>query len=112
MTTCIFCKIVNGELPSKKVLETDEFLAFLPLKAVSPVHVICIPKNHIEKIDAITGKIKIWDELFVFANKIIEEYELDKTGYRIVNNGAGYHSIDHEHIHVLGGKNWRPNDDL
>ncbi len=112
MSKCIFCKIVAGEIPSNKILETENHLAFTPIKPAAPVHVLCIPKRHIEKNDAISVKEPVWDELFRFANEVIKNFSLDKTGYRIVNNGAGFHGVDHEHIHVLGGGSWRPKDDL
>lgn len=110
---CIFCKIVNKEIPSKIVYENDDYIAFENIRPSAPVHVMLITKKHIDKTDTISGKIEgYWDGLMSEAGKVIKKLGLDKTGYRIVNNGAGYHAIDHEHIHILGGYNWRPKDDL
>ncbi len=109
---CIFCKIVSGEFPSNIVFESKNHLAFTPLKPMAPVHIICIPKKHVEKKDSIAGREKIWNDLFGFSYGIIKKFDLDKTGYKVVNNGAGYHGVNHEHIHILGGKDWKPQDGL
>ena len=108
MIDCIFCDIAQKKIRSKIVYEDDTFLAFENISPSAPVHILVIPKEHIEKTDAISGKNPgLWDGLIGAAHKIIKKFELDKAGYKLVNNGAGYHHVDHEHIHVLGGKGWK-----
>lgn len=110
---CIFCDIANKKTRAKVVYETDDYIAFENINPQAPVHVLLIPKEHIDKKDSISNKIPdFWSNLMAEANEVIKKLNLDETGYRLVNNGAGYHAIDHEHIHILGGKNWRPTDNL
>ncbi len=110
---CIFCDIAQGKIKSSIVLENDGFIAIENINPEAPVHILVMPKEHIKKKDAISGKVNdFWNNLVKFAYQVIQKYELDKTGYRLVNNGAGYNDIDHEHFHILGGKNWKPKDNL
>ena len=111
--SCVFCEIVAGNIPSTKILENENIIAITPLHKVAPVHALILPKKHIEKVDSITGQDKdVWAGMIALANEIIIKYGLDKTGYRLVNNGAGYNGVEHEHIHVLGGRGWKPTDNL
>lgn len=113
MSDCIFCKIINKEIPSEIVLESDSFIAIKNIHPKAPIHSLVMPKEHIDKVDSISGKKEdLWSKMMVFANEVITSNGLDKTGYRIVNNGAGYHGVDHEHIHIMGGKDWIPDDGL
>jgi histidine triad (HIT) family protein len=111
---CIFCKIANREAQAKIVHETDNFIAFENIHPAAPIHILVIPKEHIEKIDAMKNadSSAFWSKLIGFGYEVIKKMGLDTTGYRLVNNGAGFHGINHEHIHILGGKDWRPNDSL
>ena len=106
MENCLFCKIIKGEIPSNKVYEDDEILAFKDINPIAPVHILIIPKKHIscakdiEKQDeALIGKI------FTVINKIASEFKLD-NGFRIVNNCGldGGQEVMHLHFHLLGGK--------
>ena len=108
MESCVFCKIAKREIDTQLAYEDEKFIAFKDINPQAPVHIIICPKDHIEKIDSINGKVKIWEALFSIANIMIKKFELDKTGYKIVNNGAGYNHLEHEHIHVLGGKGYKP----
>lgn len=113
MSDCIFCNIVQQKTRSKIVFENDKYIVIENINPQAPVHVLIMPKMHIEKKKAVSGKIKgFWDEMMQTANVVIKKYGLDKTGYRLVNNGAGYNHIDHEHVHLIGGKSWSPNDNL
>ena len=96
---CIFCKIVNGEIPSNKVNENDKFLAFHDINPIAPVHVLVIPKEHYEKFDQTP------EELFAEMVKFIKETakKLNITDYRLItNNGknAGQ-EVFHLHIHMV-----------
>lgn len=110
---CIFCKIVNKEAESKIVLEDDFYMAFYSIKPQAPIHLIIIPKEHIDKKEMLAGfRPGVYEGLMNFTGNVIRIMRMDKSGYRIVSNGAGYNAIDHEHIHLLGGENWKPKDDI
>ncbi|OGC52034.1 hypothetical protein A2982_00295 [candidate division WWE3 bacterium RIFCSPLOWO2_01_FULL_39_13] len=110
---CIFCDIAEKKARAKIAYEDDEFIAFENINPQAPVHLLVMPKSHFSKRDMITGSFEnFWDKMMLVVQKILKMKELDKTGYRLVINGAGYNIIDHEHIHILGGKGWRPADDL
>ena len=104
---CVFCQIVSGEIPADKVYEDENYLAFKDIRPKAPVHILIIPKKHIEKLADIDDSNKhIMGDMTVIANKIARELGIDKTGYRIViNNGpdAGQ-EVYHIHMHLLGGK--------
>ncbi len=96
---CIFCKIVKGEIPSKKVLENDKFLAFHDINPIAPVHVLIIPKEHYEKFDNTPNEI--FPEMAQFIKEVAKT--LDITDYRLItNNGpkAGQ-EVFHLHIHMV-----------
>ena len=113
MDDCVFCDIAQGKTRAKIVLETEEFIVFENIEPQAPVHVLVIPKVHYDKKDTISGKNKdFWDKIMETVYATIKHFGLDETGYRLVNNGAGYHGVDHEHVHVIGGTNWRPKDKL
>ena len=107
---CIFCKIVQNEISSKKIYEDEEFIAFNDLDPQAPVHVLIIPKVHIKSADEINNKNKdVIGKIFMVASKIAKEKGLN-DGYRIVNNCGedGGQSVQHLHFHLLGGRkmNW------
>ena len=110
---CIFCEIARKNARSKIVFENDKYIAFENINPQAPIHILVIPKDHVEKTDAINGVPDyFWFELISAANEVIKKFGLDQSGYRLVNNGAGYHVIDHEHLHILGGDGWKPKDGL
>ena len=103
---CIFCKIISGDIPSTKVYEDENVLAFRDLNPQAPVHVLIIPKCHIESADAVdetnsSAVAKVFEKIPVIAKK------LNLTnGYRIITNcgSDGCQSVLHLHFHLLGGK--------
>lgn len=106
MENCLFCKIIKGEIPTNKVYEDDEILAFKDINPKAPVHILVIPKKHIssakeikEEDEALIGK------MFTVINKIANEFKLE-NGYRIVNNCGedGGQEVMHLHFHLLGGE--------
>ncbi len=108
-TDCLFCKIVEGSEPSQKVLETEDFLVVQNKFPIAPVHVLVLDKKHREKSETLSGKYPgFWDEMFAACFKAVKHFGLDKTGYKLVNNGAGYNHFEHEHFHVLGGSKEEP----
>lgn len=113
MSDCIFCKIVNDEIPSKKVYEDEKVLAFYDISPEAPVHVVVIPKEHIDSVNALNEKnLEIVSHIFKVINKIVIELGISETGYRIVNNCGedGGQTVNHMHFHLLGGRSlkWPP----
>ena len=106
MTDCLFCKIVSGEIPSKKVYEDELALAFFDIAPQAPTHILVIPKEHISSVAEINGKNShIISHIFEVIAKIAEEAGLS-GGYRVVSNcgdDAGQ-TVHHLHFHILGGK--------
>lgn len=106
MNDCIFCKIVSGEIPSKKVYEDEFVYAFRDINPQAPVHILVVPKEHI----ASAAEIK--PENSAVVSKIFEAIaeiagsEGLKNGYRIVSNVGqhGCQSVKHLHFHILGGE--------
>ncbi len=100
---CIFCKIAKGEIPSNKVLENDDFLAFHDINPKAPIHILVIPKKHIENFQEISAEDMA--KITPFIHEVAKELELDKNGYRLItNNGEdGGQEVMHLHFHLLGG---------
>jgi len=113
MNDCIFCKIVNGEIPSKKIYEDDKVYAFYDINPEAPTHFLVIPKEHIQSVNYLNeDNIDVISHIFKVINKLVSELGIDKKGYRIVNNCGedGGQTVGHIHFHILGGRNlqWPP----
>jgi histidine triad (HIT) family protein len=111
-TDCLFCKIVAGSIPAKRVYEDELSLAFADINPQAPMHVLVIPKEHIQSTAHATAEhAALLGHLLGTAAKIAEEQHLD-GGYRIVINTGddGGQTVDHLHLHVLGGRHmtWPP----
>jgi histidine triad (HIT) family protein len=109
---CIFCKIINKEIPSDILYEDDKVVVFKDLNPQAPVHLLIVPKEHIESNEYINDdNSDIVGHVFAVANKISKENSLEK-GYRIVNNCKEYggQTVNHIHFHLLGGRQmlWPP----
>ena len=103
---CLFCKIIKGEIPSKKVYEDDYVYAFYDIKPVAPVHVIVIPKEHIESVNFVDSNNSIHvKHVFEAIPKIAEILEVKEDGYRVITNIGenGGQTIKHLHFHIIGG---------
>ena len=102
---CIFCKIIKGEIPSKKAYEDDTVIAFFDIQPQAPVHIVIIPKEHIESMNGITpDNSKVIAHIFEVIPQIAKENNLG-DGYRVVSNcgaNAGQ-TVFHLHFHILGG---------
>lgn len=113
MGDCIFCKIVNKEIPSTKVYEDDKVLAFKDISPEAPVHIVIVPKEHIRSANELNeNNASIVAHIFTIINKIAEEQGIKNSGYRIINNCGehGGQTVNHIHFHLLGGRNlsWPP----
>lgn len=109
---CIFCKIINKEIPSDFIYEDEKVVVLKDINPQAPFHLLIIPREHIESNDDITeGNSHLIAHIFSVAKKMAKENNLDK-GYRIVNNCKedGGQTVDHIHFHLLGGRQmlWPP----
>ena len=105
--SCIFCKIVNGEIPSQKVFESDRILAFRDINPHSPEHILVVPKKHIPDIEALSADDRDYiADMFLAVKEISGKNSLADKGYRLIlNNGrAAGQEVFHIHMHILGGK--------
>jgi len=111
--SCLFCKIVAGEVPAEIVFESDDVLAFRDISPQAPTHVLVIPRRHIATINEIQEEDReLVGSLYIAAKTIAAREGLSEVGYRAVmncNEGAGQ-SVFHIHLHVLGGRalSWPP----
>ena len=106
MDGCLFCKITAGEVPSKKVFEDDMMLAFYDIRPAAPVHVLCVPKIHMDSLgDIDASNIGYVSHIFEQIPQIAKSLGIS-LGYRVVSNVGehGGQSVAHLHFHILGGK--------
>lgn len=103
---CLFCSIINGDIPSKKVYEDEYVYAFCDIAPQSPVHILVVPKSHIASVDSVNAQnSECVAKIFEVIPKIAKQAGL-VDGYRVVSN-CGEHacqSVKHLHFHILGGK--------
>lgn len=107
MDDCIFCKIANGTIPSKKIYENAEVFAFDDIHPMAPVHVIVIPKKHIPTIMDVTKEdMSSLGSIFTAVQEVARIKGIDEKGFRVVINcnKEGGQVVFHMHLHVLGGK--------
>jgi histidine triad (HIT) family protein len=104
---CLFCKIVNKEVPAKIVFEDDDLLAFHDIKAGAPTHVLVIPKRHVASLNDVgPEEAPLLGKIVAAAQRVARETGIAETGYRVVFNtgpNAGQ-TVFHVHMHVLGGR--------
>ena len=103
---CLFCAIINGDIPSSKVYEDEKCYAFLDIAPPAPVHCLVVPQEHIASANEITEKSSdVVAHIFTVIPKIAEKLGLS-DGYRIVSNVGenGCQSVKHLHFHILGGE--------
>lgn len=106
MENCLFCKIIAGEIPSKKVYEDEYCYAFEDIAPVSPVHILFVPKNHIASVAEISAENSaVVSKIYEAISKIAKEKELG-NGYRVVTNcgSDSGQTVFHLHFHLLGGR--------
>jgi histidine triad (HIT) family protein len=108
---CIFCKIVEGSVPSKKVWENDKVVAFQDIQPQAPVHILIIPKKHVASMNDVTQEDADWlADIHLAAREIAEQFGVNESGYRLINNcgpDAGQ-VVFHLHFHLLGGEKLGP----
>jgi histidine triad (HIT) family protein len=113
MEDCIFCKIIDGKIPSKKVFEDDLVVVIQDVAPVAPIHLLIISKKHIvNSLDLHPEDMEVIGRVFQVAALLARENDVDEAGFRIVNNnnaGAGQ-TVFHLHFHFLAGRrfHWPP----
>ncbi|MCM1055386.1 MAG: histidine triad nucleotide-binding protein [Bacteroides sp.] len=106
MENCLFCKITAGEIPSTKVYEDEDILAFKDINPMAPVHILIIPKAHIDGADMLNAENSaVVSKIFTAAAQLARELGLE-NGFRIVTNVGedGGQTVRHLHFHLLGGQ--------
>ena len=107
MDNCLFCKIMKGEIPSTKVYEDDEILAFRDINPLAPVHVLVIPKKHISSLAELNSEDEaLVGRIYTVMNKIAKQENVFESGFRVVVNCGedGGQVVKHLHFHLIGGK--------
>jgi histidine triad (HIT) family protein len=101
---CIFCKIIKGEIPNKTILEDENFLAFEDINPQAKIHILIIPKTHIDSFDVIAPKVM--QEMTTFIQKVASASGVKHDGYRLITNIGtnGGQEVEHIHFHLLGGE--------
>lgn len=105
MSDCIFCKIVAGTIPSKKLYEDDELIAFHDIHPIAPVHFLLVPKLHVASLaDCNASHQALLAKMLLLAPKLALEQGLDKGFRTMINTGSGGgQEVFHMHFHVFGG---------
>ena len=106
MTECIFCKIINRQLPATLVYEDEEAVAFADIHPKAPVHLLIVPKQHITSLaDVSESDGGLLGRLLLIIHRLAAEQGIAASGYKtVINTGAdGGQVVDHLHIHLLGG---------
>jgi len=110
---CIFCKIADKQIESNLILEDEDFVVFSDINPIAPVHMLIIPKLHVESLLEIEklGSFKI-EKMFSIINKMAKDFGLDVDGFRVVTNigESACQSVKHLHFHIMGGRKfgWPP----
>ena len=103
---CLFCKIINKEIPSKFLYEDESVVVFKDINPAAPVHLLLVPKKHIRSMNDLKEEDKnILARLFMIAKNMAREQGIDKSGYKLflnVEKGGGQ-VIFHIHLHLIGG---------
>ncbi|HOZ55477.1 MAG TPA: histidine triad nucleotide-binding protein [Clostridia bacterium] len=108
MDDCLFCKIINGDIPCNKVYEDNDILAFYDVNPATPIHILVIPKKHIVSvIDVKPEEGFIISKIFSVINEIAKNMKFDNDGFRVITNcgNDSGQEVKHLHFHVLAGRN-------
>jgi histidine triad (HIT) family protein len=110
MDHCVFCKIVRGEIPSRKVYEDDDILAFQDIHPIAPVHFLMIPKLHVATLyDCDFGHQGVLGKIMALSGRLAREKGASDGFRAIVNTGrVGRQEVYHVHVHIIGGPDVLP----
>lgn len=101
MEDCLFCKIIRKEIPANIVYEDGEVLAFKDIHPRAPVHILVIPKEHIDDLQNLNDN-GILVAVFHAVKKLVDENKLMGKGYKVEVNGGGAQIVNHLHFHLMG----------
>ncbi|MGG4775661.1 histidine triad nucleotide-binding protein [Paenalcaligenes sp. Me52] len=107
---CLFCKIIEGTIPSAKVFENDEFVAFKDINPVAPVHILLVPRHHVVSLQDVTSTDATWlGKMMALVPQIASENGCrpgPEGGFRVVINSGndGGQEVGHLHVHIIGGQ--------
>ncbi|MBF0310218.1 MAG: histidine triad nucleotide-binding protein [Magnetococcales bacterium] len=108
---CLFCRIVKGDIPAKRIYEDEGVIAFHDIHPQAPVHVLVIPKQHVATLDDLTPEQRpMAGHLLERTGHVARELGLGENGYRVIINtrGHGGQEVFHIHVHILGGRHVGP----
>jgi histidine triad (HIT) family protein len=107
---CVFCKIISGSLPSKRVYQDDLITAFEDIHPVAPTHILIVPNQHLDSLNEASEKdVSMLGRMFVVARELAKQMGIQDSGYRIAVN-TGPHAgqvVYHLHMHLVGGQRMR-----
>ena len=104
---CIFCRIISGDIPSDTLYQDEQVVAFRDINPKAPVHLLLVPRKHIESLaDLSEDEASIMGHLVAAANRLAREAGISEKGYRLVVNSGpeGGQEVPHLHLHLLGGR--------
>lgn len=101
---CIFCKIANKEVPKEFIYEDEDIMVFQDLNPVRPVHLLIVPKQHVQEVLAVEDTV-LFQKIFIVAQNMIKREGITDKGYRITVNGGGAQVVNHLHFHLTGPLN-------
>ena len=107
MSSCIFCKIINKEIPTQIVFENEKILAFKDVAPQAPIHILFVPKKHIKNLEDCGTEDFLWmGDFFSAIQQVSRQLDVAANGYRCVinTNSEGGQSVYHLHIHLMAGK--------
>ena len=105
--SCLFCKIVSGEIKGTIVFSDEQATAFRDISPVAPTHILIVPNKHIDSVDTLdSGDEQLIGHLYSVASQLAKSEGIDKSGYRLITNtGAdGGQTVFHLHMHLIGGQ--------
>jgi len=108
--TCIFCKIITGEIAGTIVYRDEQATAFRDINPVAPTHILIVPNRHIESVSTLEVEDeRLMGHLFTVARQLADEEGIDQGGYRLISNTGpnGGQTVLHLHVHLIGGQKMR-----
>ena len=104
MEDCLFCQIIARKIPSNVIKETNELVVFPDMNPSADVHLLIVPKEHIEGIQDVANRGDLLEQVYEMVNLLVKENNLGDNLYRVVVNGGKAQHVPHLHFHLLGGK--------